>query len=605
MFYIVGKGRDILLKTKDQVEKMGFEVIYGDTDSLMINSHTQDIQQVFQIGNKIKSEINRTYRLLELEIDGVFRFLLLLKKKKYAAMLCNLKPGGEKEYVLELKGLDMVRRDWAPIASSTARACLDEIMSEQPLDDKIFKVCKVLNDVGDQLREGKIPLKELLITKQLAKHPEEYKNSAGLYHVKVALRMNESGKMPKKFRNGDTVSYLFCTDGEAHHLTELGKPIEIKKDQDDGTDEKEVKQLTPDPIYYLANQVHPVVSRICDPIPGLDPARIADSLGLDSSSYKRRRVVEENEDKFLGHQSEAEKYTDCEKLTFQCAKCSTLITLTSPLFRKKGKLEFCLATCPNENCVENPWGSTINFKNKLTIFIRKFITRYYKNTFICEDPSCSGVTSTMPLYLERGYPVCACKQALMYKEFSDAQLYRQLNYLHFVFDLYKSFEELTKDEKDELKRKLHNKHHPGKKDGVELIYEDLQSFVKNTLDHSAYSHIDLKNIFSLISTRKADRTFDSGSVPSNHFITREFRMKIYKFSRAFTLWALQFQKSFKIIPRKIDPPIKQHNHKRTPNPDEIEEIELIHEDPQLFVKKTFKTITSTSHSMSFHLHAQI
>ncbi|CAG7734129.1 unnamed protein product, partial [Allacma fusca] len=85
-----------------------------------------------------------------------------------------------------------------------------------------------------------------------------------------------------------------------------------------------------------------------------------------------------------------------------------------------------------------------------------------------------------------------------------AQLYRQLNYLRFVFDLPKSFEELTKVEKAELKWRLRNKHHPGKKLGVELIYEDLQSFVKNTLDHSAYSHIDLKNIFSLISLRMAD-----------------------------------------------------------------------------------------------------
>ena len=82
------------MKTKEAVEKMGFEVIYGDTDSLMINTHSQDISTVYQIGNKIKNEINRTYKLLELEIDGVFRFLLLLKKKKYAALLYNPKASG-------------------------------------------------------------------------------------------------------------------------------------------------------------------------------------------------------------------------------------------------------------------------------------------------------------------------------------------------------------------------------------------------------------------------------------------------------------------------------------------------------------------------------
>lgn len=91
-----GKGRDILMKTKEAVEKLGFEVIYGDTDSLMINTNTQEIQKVYQIGNKIRTEINRMYKLLELEIDGVFKFLLLLKKKKYAAMTYTVKANGGK-----------------------------------------------------------------------------------------------------------------------------------------------------------------------------------------------------------------------------------------------------------------------------------------------------------------------------------------------------------------------------------------------------------------------------------------------------------------------------------------------------------------------------
>ena len=179
----------------------------------------------------------------------------------------------------------MVRRDWAPIASTTARACLDEIMSEQPLDDKIYKVCKILTDVGNQLRAGSVPLKELLITKQLAKNPEEYKEASGLYHVVVALRMNQSGKLPKKFRNGDTVSYLFCTDGLPHHLIEMGQQVKNEKTEpeEQSKEPEQSKELVPDAQYYLAHQVHPVVSRICDPIPGLDPARIAEALGKRGS----------------------------------------------------------------------------------------------------------------------------------------------------------------------------------------------------------------------------------------------------------------------------------------------------------------------------------
>lgn len=37
--------------------------------------------------------------------------------------------------------------------------------------------------------------------------------------------------------------------------------------------------LTIDKNFYLAQQIHPVVSRLCDPIEGTDAARIAECLG--------------------------------------------------------------------------------------------------------------------------------------------------------------------------------------------------------------------------------------------------------------------------------------------------------------------------------------
>lgn len=39
--------------------------------------------------------MNKRYRLLELEIDGVFKCMLLLKKKKYAAVKVELTSGGK------------------------------------------------------------------------------------------------------------------------------------------------------------------------------------------------------------------------------------------------------------------------------------------------------------------------------------------------------------------------------------------------------------------------------------------------------------------------------------------------------------------------------
>ena len=48
-------------------------------------------------------------------------------------------------------------------------------------------------------------------------------------------------------------------------------------------DELKSKQnplLTPDVQYYLAQQVHPVVSRLCELLEGIDGVRIAEFLGI-------------------------------------------------------------------------------------------------------------------------------------------------------------------------------------------------------------------------------------------------------------------------------------------------------------------------------------
>ncbi len=47
-----------------------------------------------QLGGKLKKEVNQLYKLLEIELDGIFQKLLLLKKKKYVALLIEETPDG-------------------------------------------------------------------------------------------------------------------------------------------------------------------------------------------------------------------------------------------------------------------------------------------------------------------------------------------------------------------------------------------------------------------------------------------------------------------------------------------------------------------------------
>lgn len=65
--------------------------------------------------------MNKLYKLLEIDIDGIFKSLLLLKKKKYAALVVEPTADGNYSTKQELKGLDIVRRDWCDLAKDTGK----------------------------------------------------------------------------------------------------------------------------------------------------------------------------------------------------------------------------------------------------------------------------------------------------------------------------------------------------------------------------------------------------------------------------------------------------------------------------------------------------
>lgn len=101
----------------------------------MINTGTHNVKDALEMGQKLKAEINIMYKCLEIEIDGVFKSLLLLKKKKYAALkLENFGTQFEKE-VKEVKGLDLVRRDWCGLSKRVGNFVLDQIMSGKPKEE--------------------------------------------------------------------------------------------------------------------------------------------------------------------------------------------------------------------------------------------------------------------------------------------------------------------------------------------------------------------------------------------------------------------------------------------------------------------------------------
>jgi len=120
----------------------GVKVIYGDTDSLMIQpfglEKEDDREKLFEIKNiaeELKKNINKEYSNLEIDVDGIFKPLILLMKKKYVARkLTNYDKiiGGVDKtlnFTIEYKGIEVVRRDGFELARKFLRKTLEILMN--------------------------------------------------------------------------------------------------------------------------------------------------------------------------------------------------------------------------------------------------------------------------------------------------------------------------------------------------------------------------------------------------------------------------------------------------------------------------------------------
>eukprot|EP00092_Neocalanus_flemingeri_P020784 GFUD01022520.1.p1 GENE.GFUD01022520.1~~GFUD01022520.1.p1 ORF type:complete len:1437 (+),score=492.07 GFUD01022520.1:76-4386(+) len=473
---VTSKGREILLQTRDLIQKMNLDVIYGDTDSVMVNTNSNDYDEVFKLGREVKQAVNKLYRLLELDIDGVYKYMLLLKKKKYAAVTVEKDKDGIMRETTELKGLDIVRRDWSQLAADAGKHVISIIMTDKAEDARLGEIQDYLEGLKVALLEGKVALKDLGITKQLTKDPADYPDKKSLPHVQVAMRVNSSGG--KKLRAGDTVQYVICEDGSGLSATQRAYHVEEVKTSE---------TLKIDTQYYLANQLHPVVSRLCDPIEGMGGARVAQCLGLDPSQYKQK--VEHNEEQVEGVVREEDRFRGCERLVVECS-CGDKLTVDSPV-RGSGKDAFpALLSCPRtKECGGCPMQMEGKLVNAVDLLVRQVVDKYYAGWLVCEDPGCVGRTRVMPLQFQRAYPVCGtCTKASMYREYSDSQLYTQLQFITYLLDTKRMLEQA--DDQQTLSVRLR------KEDNAFNFYAALKQRVENKfLKHNGYATVSLGKIF--------------------------------------------------------------------------------------------------------------
>lgn len=204
-------GQHLIKMTSLEVEKFGYKVLYGDTDSIFVLSGKKDFKSAYDIGVRIQDHINDFFKkhveekyerlnMMELEFEKVFKKLLFPKirgsdegsKKRYAGLI-EKKNGDEN---IDFTGLEFVRSDWTKLAKNFQLNLYDKVFHDKKIDDYIKKFVK---DVFDGKYDD-----ELVYRKSLRKPLEEYVKTTPP-HVKAARLLDKI--------ESNIIKYVITVDG--------------------------------------------------------------------------------------------------------------------------------------------------------------------------------------------------------------------------------------------------------------------------------------------------------------------------------------------------------------------------------------------------------
>jgi len=207
---ITSFGKDLLLWCKARIEDEGRRVLYGDTDSLFVESGAPDAGSARRLGEGLATKLTRElaahiqdrWRVesrLELVFDRLYLRLCLPvmrndaagARKRYAGLVDE----GDGPRVV-FTGMEAVRSDWTELAKQVQRELYARLFADQPVEE-------YLREVVASLRAGQLD-DRLVYRKVLRKPPEAY-TATTPPHVAVARQTGQK-------RRG-RIAYVITTGG--------------------------------------------------------------------------------------------------------------------------------------------------------------------------------------------------------------------------------------------------------------------------------------------------------------------------------------------------------------------------------------------------------
>jgi len=304
------RGRGMIEETKTYVEANfpGAKVRYGDTDSVMVEFDVGDrkgveaIEYSWEIGERAAEECSALFKKPNnLELEKVYWPYFLYSKKRYAAKLWTKgKDGNMNMDYVDVKGLQLVRRDNTPHMREVCKELLDVILTSGDTGPPM----ELARQRANELLGGEISNDQLILSQGLSDSykvggksvsitsPESININQAHVQVVNKMRQRKPGSEPQ---SGDRVPYI---------LTKTDNPRAKAFEKSEDPKYVEENNIPVDYHYYFVNKFLNPVCDLLDPLFGNTKQEIFGEIiekykppkkvtGPALSTMKREQLIEE------------------------------------------------------------------------------------------------------------------------------------------------------------------------------------------------------------------------------------------------------------------------------------------------------------------------
>jgi DNA polymerase delta subunit 1 len=238
------------------------QMIVKNTDSVMVEFDVQGrkgqeaIEYSWVQGERAAEECTKLFKAPnDLELEKVYCPYFLYSKKRYAAKLWECRPDSEGVLrpvfkKIDIKGLQVVRRDSCPFVRDTLRGLLTQVLeSSDPRP-----VIESARAAAKELINGRVPMERLLMSKQLA---SKYKagDDGVIRQAHVAVRDKMRARAPgSEPQQGDRIAFVI-TKGDGAMYEKAEDPVFVRD-----------HKVPIDYGYYFSNQFKKPVCDLLEPL---------------------------------------------------------------------------------------------------------------------------------------------------------------------------------------------------------------------------------------------------------------------------------------------------------------------------------------------------